>query len=261
MFSKAPLRSLSFSFGGEGEAPSGGEDYRIARFPKGRGAFREIYIPSENYKRELNLYKLVLNEIFAPYAESSLDHAFVAGRNCVTNAACHIGADKIVSVDICSFFDSINGKALDLVPDGIRDRVFIDGAPRQGLPTSPVISNIAFIGIDEELRIFFESIGCSSCSRYADDITVGVGRASVREILSGLACILGRHGFHLNNRKTVVQSRSGGNLIVTGISVSDVLVPTRETRRKLRAAKHSGSIRSFRGLREWSLCKFPKGWG
>lgn len=234
---------------------------KLIRIPKGNG-FRQIYVPSESFKKRLRKCLPTLLDIFyINQAHPNACHAFLPNRNCITNAEQHIGFDYNLSIDILNFFDSIKPwHVQNKVPQNIINECFIKGAPRQGLPSSPLISNIALIDVDNEIISRVSKFTNDfAYTRYADDIAISVNcshliykaKFIVKEVLSN-------HGFNICRKKTKVQAVFNGRLIITGVGVDkDGIYPTRKTLKKIRAASHQANESSYRGLVEWSKCKLP----
>ena len=236
-------------------------EFTIKKIPKGK-SFRTLYIPSPEYKNHLkNKLPLLLERYFLFEGDKRFCHSFLPGRNCVTNAIRHVGFAYNISLDIQDFFDAItpehvsNKISRELIQD-----CFIDGAPRQGLPTSPLIANIAMIDIDNEIVASISKLTSEFVyTRYADDICVSFNQKQyLHQSKYLITNLLNRHGFRVNNKKTTYQSLKNGRLVITGIAVDKAGVhATRKTRRKMRAAEHQGNESSYRGLNEWALCKLP----
>lgn len=233
----------------------------IFRLKKSSNQCRLIYVPSAEYRHQLAMRKAWLQETFAGHVVWCADHAFLKHRNCVTNAEIHLGKKYVLSLDIRDFFDSITRDALvDHVHPDLLAWLLEDGAPRQGLPTSPIVSNIAMVKVDLRIRSLCEALGDISFSRYADDITVGFQDASLRNVLQqGIEAILASAGFTLNKHKTRLQNARNGSIHITGVAIDDKRVrPTRKTLRRIRAAKHQKNTAQVTGLTEWALCKLPR---
>ena len=237
------------------------DEYRICKIPKGRRSFRTIYIPSERLKDELRVHLPYLLHRNLTLDTHRACQAFIKGRNCVTNALQHVGYKHTVSLDLRDFFDSVR-------PDHVEGKIayevikkcFIDSAPRQGLPTSPLIANIALISCDEKIIKAIEQQSCPfAYTRYADDICISLDDEKVIPKVNHIvSSVLTSQGFELNMRKTRIQHQANGRRIITGIGVdNEGLHPTRATRKKLRAAMHQENWSSALGLVEWSKCKLP----
>lgn len=240
---------------------SNNASYRIVKIPKGGRGIRKIYIPDDEFKKNLRSLLPTLQEIASSLDLNNVSHAFVKGRNCATNAYPHIGFSYSLSLDIKDFFDSIRESHVKgVIPDDIVDLCFIDGAPRQGLPTSPVIANIAMRDVDRYIHKSLKKIcGFFSYTRYADDLTISFNnKKTIKRLMLMVRESLATYGFTLNENKTRIQSARNGRRVVTGIGVSDHgLHPTRKTLKSLRAAAHQRNFSSAKGLLEWSLCKLP----
>lgn len=238
------------------------KDWTRHRIPKGGGRFREIYVPSKMYKKELQELLPELEKLANAHDKRRANHAFRKGRNCVTHALCHVGYAFHLSLDIQDFFDSVSERNVDhIIPRDIIEKCFIDNAPRQGLPTSPLIATIALFKVDEEILAALERLGLAvAYSRYADDLGFSFQSrrdAAAIKIIAEQA--LANHGFRVNKAKTRLQSRENGNIVVAGLALGvDEIRPTRKTKKKLRAALHQGNVGSATGLAEWCKCKLPR---
>ena len=203
-----------------------------------------------------------MNDIFREIEPPKVNFGFVAGRNCVLNALEHAGRRYVLSFDLESFFDSVTiDHIVDIIDSRIIDDCFIEGAPRQGLPTSPVIANISFIKTDNQILDHLRALKIDATyTRYVDDLTVSfdnlLDKTKIEHVVSQSVI---ESGFKINRLKTRFQSFKNGRIIITGVGVDQFGVfPTRKTLKKIRAAKHQGNNPSQRGLIEWSKCKLPK---
>lgn len=212
---------------------------------------------------------------------AKIPHAFFKGRGAVTNASEHVDFDLTIKLDIKDFFGSITQDMLEksLSEVGL-DICFIDNKLPQGLATSPTISNIAMISIDEDIYILLSdnftrntnenSLINSTHSvnnqkklfaytRYADDITISIklddnisGRDIAKEIIQYVAEILSRYGFEINNKKTKIMFHHNGYRTITGISVNDHgIKASRKTIKLLRASMHQINLSKADGLLNW----------
>jgi len=235
-------------------------NFKIIKIPKSRNTYRTIYIPNIELTNELRKLEPILKKILYTNIGHCKDHAFILNRNCATNAATHIGKTYILSLDIESFFDSITPALVKkYINKDIINVTFINNAPRQGLLTSPIISNIAMIDIDILIIKSLAVLGDISYSRYADDLTFGFNDVCMHKpIKIKIIDILRSHGFSIKKKKTKFYNTKHDRAIITGIAIDQYfLYPSRKTIKKIRAAKHQKNINSHNGLIEWSKCKSP----
>ncbi|MEZ9368930.1 reverse transcriptase family protein [Shewanella sp. 10N.286.51.B2] len=233
---------------------------------------RPIYAPNDFSK---TLYRERLAELYKIFSEIEslkVAYGFIPNRNVIEQAIRHIHFKYTISLDIRDFFDSIKPKLVKgLIPDEMIPMLFINGAPRQGLPTSPIVANIAFNRVDQEITAYLSTIesliekenpfqtlskgGLQNFeyTRYADDISISINDVgSVDRVINGIQRILVKHGFELNSRKTKLLKAKNGRRVICGVGVDEANVyPTRKTRKKIRAAIHQSSFSSLLGLRSW----------
>lgn len=237
---------------------------KIVKIPKRKpGEFRTIYVPSARQKKALRKMNKRLTETALKIAETCV-HGFLPHRSCVTNALTHVSLEYTASFDLESFFDSCTLANLPgevLTPREI-EKCFVDGAARQGLPTSPAISNITASPLDRTILLRLRSCPDRRIvyTRYADDLTFSFNEAMTIEfLLREIPEIVARCGFSINAAKTHLQSASHGRRIITGIAVGpDGIHPTRAAKRRLRAAEHQKNRKNAYGLREWCRLKLPR---
>jgi len=137
--------------------------------------------------------------------------------------------------------------------------LFVDGCARQGIPTSPMVANIAAADMDWRIETTCRGLGVMF-TRYADDLTFSFNDPSLRKRLMELVFTEAqRKRFRVNRRKTHFMSATQGRRIITGVAVDDAIHPTRKLRRKMRAAAHQCNWASLDGMREWAKLKLPKG--
>lgn len=249
---------------------------RIIKRPKKSGGWRVIYAPSPEEMAALKRMVPELNAAALAADKHHVAHGFMPGRSPVTNAMVHRGFMYSLSFDLADWFDTVTldhvlrmGLNMPLAkwPHVELETCFVDGAARQGLPTSPAIANIAAAAMDNDivaLRVRGR-LGWSygSYSRYADDLTFSFDReCTAAWLMKEIPLIVERHGFKINPAKTKLQCAKAGRRMITGVAVdTDVHVP-RFIKRKLRAATHTAgknpwSRQQQRGLSEWSKLKLP----
>ncbi|RYH69868.1 MAG: RNA-directed DNA polymerase [Alcaligenaceae bacterium] len=237
-------------------------DYQTFRIAKGSGKFRTIYKPSQKDKLQLKSLLPILEDLLKNLtSKQSSSYAFEKGKNCALNALQHIGYKYTLSMDMCDFFDSINTTHLTgILPAALLNCCLIDGCLRQGLPTSPIISSIAFHKYDCKIQDALNLLKIEAVyTRYADDLVFSFDDIhSAGKIKAIVNQIVGDGGFSINHTKTKLQDIRNGRIVITGIAVDRAgLHPTRRTMKKLRAARHQANARSIAGLTNWSKCRLP----
>lgn len=238
---------------------------RIVKIPKGQGGHRTLYIPS---RREREAIKRLLPAVRTDAQTSchpALVHGFLSGRSPVTNAEAHIGWRYTLSFDLANFFDHVTSDSLKRAgyPLGLSQRrLLMPGLrARQGLATSPFLANIAGSVLDTKILACLHINSLHAVyTRYADDLAFSYddpGLTSQLRALIPSAC--DECGFPVNPAKTRLHSSLSGRRVICGIAVDDSgLLPTRRTKRRLRAALHQDHTRQASGLREWMSLKPPR---
>lgn len=236
-------------------------EYRVARIPKGNGKFRYIYIASQKYSEQLRNLLPALESILDLTDTCQSNYAFQKNKNCALNAIQHLGYRYTLSMDLENFFDSITPSHVsDKISFDLIQQCFIDGHPKQGLPTSPIISCIALIPVDNKIIDTLKKLHINAIySRYADDLIFSFNDpANEGKIRSVVAQIVEKSGFKINTKKTTLQDAKNGRVIITGIAIDRRgIYATRRIKKKMRAALHQNNAASLAGLQEWSKCKLP----
>lgn len=221
------------------------KEYTIIRIQKGAGKFRTIYAPHGEYKDWLKFMVEPLTNRCVELDTLGVMHAFMPGRSPVTNAMAHRGWRFTLSMDLSDWFDTVNTEHLSgFLLDGLDPKsgfCFIDGAPRQGLPTSPAIANIAGIHLDSLIMKHHVKGRFSNFvyTRYADDLTVSANSMDTIRQMAGLIPKYAEQcGFKVNQSKTHIQSAEAGRRMITGVAVDHKIQPSRAVKRRLRAARH-----------------------
>ncbi len=221
--------------------------YRTFLIRKRGGGDREINAPFDELKR---IQRLIHRRILGRLRAHEAATAFEAGRSIVDNAVPHVGAAVIIRLDLVDFFPSIKQ---DRVARMFRRCGWGRGAARllaalcsrngvlpQGAPTSPRLSNLVNIYLDDRLQSLATSYG-ATYTRYADDITFSLpaddGR-KVRALMRVARRVIRSEGYAIHHRKKVSIRRAHQRQMVTGLVVNSGVRLPRETRRWLRAVKH-----------------------
>lgn len=202
---------------------------RIRLKKKGdKHGYRIVYaVVSQHIEDLLKVLNNKLSEIYEP---TSSVHGFVSGRNIKTNATPHIGKQKILSVDIKDYFESITTEMITSalsklgfaknIAEWISTIATFEGRLVPGFCSSPTIANILTREMDEKLEALCDNKYIYT--RYADDLYF----SSNDELpeLSSIEEIIREAGFQLNSKKTKIMYR-GRNQYVTGLTVFDHQYP------------------------------------
>ncbi len=254
---------------------------RIVRIPKRRrGEYRTIYVPNGEEKYQYQLLLPALQEIANRVCDPDIVHGFMPARSPVSNAWVHRRAGSVLTMDLKDFFDTVTEVHLrGILPDELMAKVLVNGGARQGLPTSPIVANIAAAKMDRAIKDYLthwedKGGGVSVVfTRYADDLAFsyqGYDLDVYTTLKSAIAQIVRAHGFTLNEAKTHLQDSRYGRIVVTGVGIKtsaflfadgtesgNCLIVPRAIRRKIRAALDQGHDASAAGLREWAKLKLP----
>ena len=238
---------------------------KIIKIPKKDKSFRVIYCPEPELKKRLRLMVPRLNGFAIFMDRHGVAHGFMPRRSPVTNAMAHCGFPFSLSFDLENWFDTVTPDHVMNVPGLMSDATclcFVDGAARQGLPTSPAMANIAAAPMDNDIMALRVRgrLGWSfgAYTRYADDMTFSFEReATARWLKEIIPPLVERHKFKINPAKTRLQSARAGRRIITGVAVDDTIHVPRKIKRRLRAARHQRNWPQMRGLGEWARLRLP----
>lgn len=222
---------------------------------------RTIYAPNREEKNRLRQILSELTKKAAKLCPDGVAHGFMFRRSAVTNATAHIGHKYTTVFDLQDFFDSVKIHQLrGKIKEEYLPLVLVDGAARQGLPTSPACANIAASDMDKAI-LKWRDANASKIqfvyTRYADDMTFSYDDPETKPfLLQEIPKIIGRCGFKVNKDKT--RTYAEPFRVVTGVHVyEDRIAPLRKCKRNLRAALHQGNKNEANGLAEWCKLKVP----
>jgi len=199
--------------------------YDVIKKSKRRGGYRFIYrCTNINIRSAHKIIYELLREYQDKVHESA--HGFIKHRSTLSNARQHTTQKYLLHVDLKDFFDSIliNQVEASLLRLGINKDVAeflsklitVDGVLRQGLHTSPDLSNHCLHNVDIELDDYANNSNFIY-TRYGDDISFsGTSQPDKLVIRSAIEA----EGFRLNEEKVKLQKR-GSNQYVTGLTVFD----------------------------------------
>ena len=210
----------------------------IPKRGKRRGQFRIIHRPIQRLGL---IQKNIAQWITSSTQFDTCVQGFVPRRSIGTNARLHLGASRVLHVDIRDFFDSITIEQVERafstlgcvaqIAKTLARISTLNGQLPQGSSSSPALANLVCRHLDADLLTLARGSNCQY-SRYADDITISGNE--LPEIRS-VAGIIATHGFALRDEKCRVQRR-GRSQYVTGLTVADRLKPRvpRVQKRRLR---------------------------
>ena len=218
--------------------------YRRFEIPKGRET-RLIVAPRVGLKI---IQKWLSVHLARQYEPADHVYGFVSGRSHIDAARIHVGAQWAYSVDITDFFGTT---PMGLVAASLERLGFpntaaelgakltcLDGVLAQGAPSSPVLSNMCFKDMDDQMIEVAEKYGCKM-TRYADDIVfsgTGEFNDALREELRSR---FSSHGvWSLSKRKELVQPLKGRIKIHSFLIGAESIKLTKGYRNKLRGYAH-----------------------
>lgn len=242
--------------------------YRTFTLRKRSGGTRTINAPPQKIKAWQKILSGVFSDAYRPRPPA---YGFVQGRSIVGHAKLHRGKRWVLNIDIEDFFPTIHfGRVRGLLmaaPYGLPVKVATllariccdpSGQLPQGAPTSPIISNMICVGLDQALANLVSRRNCTY-SRYADDISFSSNDrefppelATVGPALRGEGLILGdalvqaveQKGFRINRAKSRLQHRHMRQE-VTGLTVNIVPNVNRRFLDEVRGALHAWEIYGY----------------
>ncbi|MBC2116769.1 retron Ec67 family RNA-directed DNA polymerase/endonuclease [Listeria booriae] len=229
--------------------------YSSFKLPKKSGGHRVINSPEEDLKDiQKSLAKFLSRQqkiIWdARGINQNISHAFIEGKNIISNAENHMNKRFILNVDLEDFFDSFHfGRVRGFFAQNRDFRFPIDIATiiaqiscynrtlPQGAPSSPIITNlicnildIRLLKISKKYRVNY--------TRYADDLTFSTNDRSFSDkymkFLVEISLEIKHAGFMINNKKTRLQLKDSRQE-VTGLIVNKKVNVKKEYYKKTRA--------------------------
>jgi RNA-directed DNA polymerase len=213
---------------------------------KKSGEIRTIAAPDKFLKKVLRTLNVALSHVIEVSGHA---HGFISERSIRTNAELHTNKNYVLNVDIENFFPSVKYSRIkkELKGDHLKLKgsfahiiakfcCFKGGLP-QGAPTSPLITNLICLNMDQVLALFAKKHK-QVFTRYADDITFsGYRPVYDKQFFGELNRIIKKEDFKLKYSKTRIQSKNKRQE-VTGVVVNDKLNLNRKYIRNLRAMIH-----------------------
>ena len=231
-----------------------GANYREFNIPKTKGGYRTIVAPSEylmELQTRLNKYLQALYCKIKPEASYGFVLSYKEEKNpmtIITNAEKHLNKEFVLNIDLKDFFHSISAtrvkKFFSSSPFNFNEElatcITLIGCYNKrlpmGAPTSPVISNLICIAMDNQL-MKLAAENKFIYTRYADDITFSANEKITEEVINNVKEIIMNNGFVLNEKKYRLQSKYRQQT-VTGIKVNTKTNVDRRYVRNVRATLH-----------------------
>lgn len=225
-----------------------GAAYRLGRQVI-RGKVRDMSIPI----RPLDLVQASINRLLFPLdlSLSVSAHGYVTRRSTLTNARPHVGARFLQKFDLSNFFSSID---TDRIDSSLRSTGFgpeaatvlarltsCNGSLPLGSRTSPRLSNIVLLGLDDKMAAVAQRRRVSY-TRYADDMTFSAKEPF--DVKDEVGEVVTQEGFMLNELKSK-RFKHGQPMFVTGLSVEDSEYPRVRKRLKTRLRQEFHYIEKF----------------
>ncbi|TQV61991.1 MAG: RNA-directed DNA polymerase [Sulfurovum sp.] len=248
------------------------ENYTKKYISKKNGSLRELNIPPPFVMQIQKKFNSLLQKLYSPPAPI---HGFIEKKDdivksIVTNANQHIQKHIVINVDIKNFFATINFgrvrglflaepfKTTEQIATRLTQLVITENQLPQGSPTSPTISNLISLKMDNQLTRLAKRHKMVF-TRYADDITFSSYRKNinVQEVIEEIEKIVKINGFSLNPQKTRVQYPHQSQT-VTGLKVNQKINLDRKYVRQIRSKLFSWYSAGLDKATELHFEKFNK---
>jgi RNA-directed DNA polymerase len=212
--------------------------YRSFTIAKKTGKPRTISEPLPNLKE---IQSWILNTILSKVTISRYAKAYVKGKGLKHNVRFHVNQKKLLTLDLHNFFPSLSINEVQQIflnlgyttklSDLLSKLCCKSGSLPQGAPTSPYLSNLIMLPIDNKIGDFC-SIRKIRYTRYADDLSFS-GDFNVDELKSYVAECLAQKNLKLNEKKSRLMLKNHRQM-VTGVVVNQKLHANRIERKSIR---------------------------
>ncbi|MEL5445070.1 retron St85 family RNA-directed DNA polymerase [Serratia ureilytica] len=193
---------------------------------KKTGGFRPIDSPNTELKA---LQRWVLRNLLANLSPSIYAKGFIKKSSITDNAAPHAGNQYILSIDLKDFFTTVKASYVFTVFKSVgyskkisyalTSLCTVDGALPQGAPTSPTLSNLVCLRLDQRIGKYCENKALTY-TRYADDITISGNKLTViRKAWGIIKLIIKDEGYTINKKKELLSGPQSQRK-VTGLIVT-----------------------------------------
>lgn len=214
---------------------------------------RQINAPHKKLKA---IQRKLADALTCVYTPKVCSYGFIPGKNNADNAQNHVKRCLVLNIDLKDFFSQIHfGRIRGMLmkpPYGIGKEAATtiaqitcyNGKLPQGAPSSPILTNMICVPLDNGLMRLAKETGCTY-TRYADDISFSTYRKEFPadivyvddygiHIGKKLARILEKNSFQINPQKVTLRKKSQ-HQEVTGLTVNVFTNVRREYIRQLRS--------------------------
>lgn len=232
--------------------------------------YKEFYIPRKSGGQRLitapqgpliTVQRRLAKHLTEIYNTPSSVHGFTIDKSIMSNASPHLRKRTILNVDLRNFFPSISDKRIigllrsrpfnfnNVVASTITGLACYGGSLPQGAPSSPVLSNMICLRLDNQLTKFCRDFRLTY-TRYADDITISTTKKDLPDEVARVdengavsigrpfRTIVAKNNFAFNTKKTRISSDLQSKF-VTGIKVNTRLNVASKYISELRAMIHA----------------------
>lgn len=180
------------------------------------------------------------------WTPSAAVHGFIRGKSTKSAATVHAGSRSALALDLEDFYGQVTfDRVADILGAHFDERVcnwiegacFREGSIPLGYRTSPVLSNLAFRKMDDEIQDV-ANLYDLRYTRWVDDLTFS-GAGVSDQLLADVKSVLASGGWKVNDRKTRFMRRSPYVLgLYVGHDVDRPRLPRRMKRRLLIETYH-----------------------
>ena len=219
--------------------------YREYELPKKGSGVRVISQPNRSL---MAAQAWILRNILDRLHVSAVCKGFEKGENILDNARPHQGANVILNLDLENFFPSVKAeqvcsifKAIGYNPNiaGIfTSMCTYKGKLPQGAPTSPKLSNLTCLRLDNRLQGYVGKKGIVY-TRYADDLSFSsFSQGRILSVLPMIKNIIKDEGFELNGSKTRIWGPSRSKKVTSLVICENKAGIGRKRLREIRVKIH-----------------------
>lgn len=209
-------------------------NYAVYEIPKRNGKYRLIEDPEPTLKKHLQVLNKYLQAFYYAYRSKAVYGFCIKvgneeDRNIINNACQHQYNAFMFNIDLQDFFHSVTQQNIASVyfkyfknygkelAELLTRLVCYNGRLPMGSPTSPVLSNIACIALDEQLLSYCDYSGITY-TRYADDLTFSSAQPITKMDEEFIRDKINRHNFIVNEQK-VKRYLPNDRKLITGIEL------------------------------------------